>query len=94
MEENNNKIDIKLDINNENNNSNSGDNEENSSKVFSGNIRKKGKGLPMVGIKTSNFQSSKIDVAGKLDVDNIDVNNMKSANVGVNGVKLGERIIE
>lgn len=94
MEENNNKIDIKLDLNNEINNSNSGDNEENSSKVFSGNIRKKGKGLPMVGIKSSNFQSSKIDVAGKLDVDNIDVNNMKSANVGVNGVKLGERIIE
>ena len=93
MEEDN-KYDIKLNINNENNFSNSGDNEENSSKVISGNIRKKGKGLPMVGIKSSNFQSSKIDVAGKLDVDNIDVNNMKSANVGVNGVKLGERIIE
>ena len=48
----------------------------------------------MVGLKSSNFKSSKIDVAGKLDVNNIDVNNMKSANVGVNGVKLGERIIE
>ena len=93
MEEDN-KFGIKVNINNENNFSNSGDNEENSSKVFSGSIRKKGKGLPMVGIKNSNFQSSKIDVAGKLDVDNIDVNNMKSANVGVNGVKLGERIIE
>ena len=93
MEEDN-KFGIKVNINNENNFSNSGDNEENSSKVISGSIRKKGKGLPMVGIKNSNFQSSKIDVAGKLDVDNIDVNNMKSANVGVNGVKLGERIIE
>ena len=59
-----------------------------------GNIRKKGKGLPMVGIKTNNFKSSKIDVAGRLDADNIDVNNMKSANVGINGVKTGERIIE
>ena len=74
------------------------DNEEKNSKAFSGsergNSRKKGKGLPTVGLKSSNFKASKIDIAGKLDVDNIDVNNLKSANVGVNGVKLGERIIE
>lgn len=48
----------------------------------------------MVGVKSNNFKSSRIGIAGKLDVDNIDVNNLKSANVGVNGVKLGERIIE
>ena len=56
--------------------------------------RRKGKGLPLVGVKSNNFKSSKIDVAGKLNVENIDVDNLKSANVGVNGVKLGERIIE
>ena len=59
-----------------------------------GRLQRKGKGLPMVGIKTSNFQTSKIDVAGRLNVDDVNVDNLKSANVGVNGVKLGERIIE
>ena len=92
------KFGINLKFNmNENDEDGSNDENENNTKLKSserGNSKKRGKGLPMVGIKSSNFQSSKIDVAGKLDVDNIDVNNMKSANVGVNGVKLGERIIE
>ena len=92
-------INLKVDMNNNSDkeNSDSKDNKENTLKANpseKGNIIKKGKGLPKVGIKMSNFQSSKIDVAGKLNTDNIDVNNMKSANVGINGVKLGERIIE
>ena len=87
-------INLKFNVNE---NDEEGSNDENNTKVKNserGNFKKRGKGLPMVGIKTNNFKSSKIDVAGKLDIDNIDVNNMKSANVGVNGVKLGERIIE
>ena len=57
-------------------------------------INKKGKGLPIVGSKNSNFEPSKIDAAGKLEIENINVDNLKSANVGVNGQKMGERIIE
>ena len=55
---------------------------------------KKNKDLPLVGKKTNNFKSSKIEKAGKLYTNDIDVNNMKSANIGVNGVKIGDRIIE
>ena len=55
-------------------------------------MKKKGKGLPMVGVKSSNFEPSKIDTAGKFDADNINIDNLKSANVGVNGQKIGERI--
>ena len=55
---------------------------------------KKNKELPLVGKKTNDFKSSKIEKAGKLYTNDIDVNNMKSANVGVNGVKIGDRIIE
>ena len=92
-------INLKVDMNNntDKENSDSEDNKENTLKAKpseKGNIIKKGKGLPKVGTKNNNFQSSKIDVAGKLNTENIDVNNMKSANVGINGVKLGERIIE
>ena len=57
-------------------------------------IKKKGKGLPIVGAKNSNFEPSKIDAAGRLDVENINVENLKSANVGVNGQKIGERVVE
>ena len=57
-------------------------------------IYKKGKGLPIVGSKNSNFEPSKIDAAGKLEIENLNVDNLKSANVGVNGQKMGERIIE
>ena len=62
-----------------------GTNEENS---------KKSNNLPLVGSKNNDFKSSKIDYAGDLNTENIDVNNLKSANVGVNGVKMGDRIIE
>ena len=57
-----------------------------------GNNIKKSKGLPMVGPKSSNFEPSKVDVAGKFDVENVDTENLKSANVGVNGQKIGDRI--
>lgn len=46
----------------------------------------------MVGPKSSNFEPSKVDVAGKFDVENVDTENLKSANVGVNGQKIGDRI--
>ena len=59
-----------------------------------GGMKRKGKGLPTVGIKTSNFEPSKVDVAGKFESDYVNVNNLKSANVGINGQKVGERIIE
>ena len=91
---------ININISNKNNISKSGSLsiEESNSRVISGsergNFKRKNKGLPTVGNKSNNFTTSKIDVAGKLDVNNIDVNNMKSANVGINGVKIGERIIE
>ena len=58
-----------------------------------GNI-KRNKGLPLVGIKTSNFEPSKIDVAGKFDVGNVDIENLQTANVGINGQKIGDRINE
>ena len=92
-------INLKVDLCNNSNENNSGseDNKEINLKAEpskKGNILKKGKGLPKVGIKMNNFQTSKVDVGGKLNTDNIDVNNMKSVNVGINGVKLGERIIE
>ena len=64
------------------------------SKISSKGKSRKGRGLPTVGVKTSNFQTSKIDVAGRLNVDDVNVDNLKTANVGINGVKLGERIIE
>ena len=61
------------------------------SKVYA----KKGiKFLPKVGNKKEGFVSSKIDVGGKLDVNNIDVSNMKPADAGANGTKIGNRIIE
>ena len=96
------KIEINTNINNKNNISKSGEdtiyNEENNLKAefYSnrGNSKKKNKGLPTVGNKTNNFTTSKIDVAGRLNVDNVDVKNLKSANVGINGVKIGDRIIE
>ena len=89
------KYGINININNKKDDENSSNSKEekamNSEKLNS--VRKK-KGLPMVGIKNNNFKSSKIEVGGKLDVNNIDVDNLKTANVGVNGMKLGERIIE
>jgi hypothetical protein len=95
-----NNYNINININNEHNSDtlkNSLSDEENSSKRMLSSRRKKGKGLPSVGVKNTDFKSSKIDVAGRLDVggvDVVDINNMKAANVGINGVKLSERIIE
>lgn len=69
--------------------------EKNETKVLlNSSIKKKVKGLPMIGIKTNNFEASKVDIAGKFDAYNIDIENLKSNNVGVNGQKIGERIIE
>ena len=48
--------------------------------------------LPMVGIKDNNFISSKIAEAGKFDGDNINIDLTKTANVGINGQKVGDRI--
>ena len=37
-------------------------------------MKKKGKGLPLVGQKNNNFQPSKIENIGNLDVNNVNVN--------------------
>ena len=78
-------------ININNNGNNLASTEENNIRI-SQNARKKG--LPLVGNKNINFQLSKVDVGGKLDVDNVDISKMKSANVGINGEKMGDRIID
>ena len=49
--------------------------------------------LPMVGSKDNNFISSKIAEAGKFDGDNINIDLTKTANVGINGQKVGDRIV-
>ena len=69
---------------------------ETGSKAFSqrGTSKKKKKGLPLVGNKERKFEMSKIKIVGNLDVDSINLNNLRTANVGVNGVKIGDRIIE
>ena len=59
-----------------------------------GGIKKKGKGLPMVGPKNnSDFVSYKIDKAGDFDKEKVNVENLHSANVGVNGQKIGDRVM-
>ena len=51
--------------------------------------------MPLVGSKDKNFEMSKMDVIGKFDAGSIGSgNNIRSTNVGVNGVKIGDRIIE
>ena len=66
------------------------------SKVFSqrGTSKKKNRGLPLVGNKKRKFELSRIKNVGDLDVNGINYNGLKSINVGVNGVKIGDRIIE
>ncbi len=59
-----------------------------------GGLKKKGKGLPMVGIKYNNFEQSKVDVGGQFDTNNVNIDNLRSANIGIGGQKQGERIIE
>ena len=56
-------------------------------------IKRRGKPLPTVGDKTYNFHASKFGVAGNLNIDNINTDNLKAANVGINGQKIGEKII-
>ena len=48
--------------------------------------------LPTVGIKDNNFISSKIAEAGRFDGNNINIDLTKTANVGINGQKIGDRI--
>ena len=70
--------------------------EENNANFVSnqGNSKIKNKDLPLVGLKNNNFKTSKIGTVGNLNTENIDINNLKSASVGVNGIKIGDRIIE
>jgi len=93
-EENNNLFNVNINTNIENP---LGSLEENNSKIGQENkvyAKKRGIGLPKVGNKNMEFKASKIDVAGKMDVNNVDITNQKSANVGVNGAKIGSRIEE
>ena len=59
-----------------------------------GNYKKKNTELLPVGIKSNIFKSSKNEFLGNLNRENIDINNIKSTNVGVNGMKIGDRMIE
>ena len=59
-----------------------------------GNSKKKNKGLPLVGTKNIKFEKSKTEAVGDFDAANIKFNNLRSTNVGVNGNKIGDRIIE
>ena len=56
--------------------------------------KKKNKGLPLVGSKNNLFVVSKKGAVGDLNIDNIQLKNLKSSNVGVNGTKIADRIIE
>ena len=93
-EENNNLFKVNINTNLENP---LGSLEGNNSKIGQENkvyAKKNGIGLPKIGNKNMEFKASKIDVGGKLDVNNIDITNQKSANVGINGAKIGDRIEE
>ena len=56
------------------------------------NIKKKG--LPIVGSKNTNFKPSKKEEVGNLDVNSINIDNLKSSNVRINGSTMGDRIIK
>ena len=58
------------------------------------NTKAKNKNLPLVGEKTNIFISSKVEPINCINTNNIDINNLKSSNAGINGIKLGERIEE
>ena len=74
-------------------NMNFGQNNDNKISYQIGETKKKGKGLPLVGNKNDNFVSSKVDKAGNFDANNINIDNLQSANVGINGQKIGDRIV-
>ena len=54
----------------------------------------KKKGLPLVGSKNNYFELSKKEEGGHFDINALHLKNLKNSNVGVNGVKIGDRIIE
>ena len=58
------------------------------------NMKKKGISLPIVGSKNKNFELSKTEEVGQLDVNNINLDNLKSSNMRINGPIMGERIIK
>ena len=58
------------------------------------NFNMQSRGLPSVGIKANNFKPSRVESGGQFYTENVDVGNMMSANVGINGVKMNNRIIE
>ena len=60
--------------------------------IYKQNTKTKIKNLPLVGVKNDTFVSSKVEPINSLDVENFDVKKLKSTNVGINGIKLGERI--
>ena len=66
----------------------------NNNNVFNKQYNKKNNNLPLVCNKDSNFISSKVEPIKNVDEENVDINNLKSSNTGVNGIKLGNRIIE
>ena len=55
-------------------------------------IKAKKISLPTVSIKNENFVTSKVDEGENLNEINVNMNNLKSANVGINGQKTGERV--
>ena len=47
--------------------------------------------LPLVGVKNSNFVSSKVEPIK--NTENININNIKSPNSSVNGIKFGKKLL-
>ena len=62
--------------------------------IYNKNTKTKNKNLPLVGSKNYIFQSSKVEPIGNLNIENIDINNIKSSKIGINGSKIGGKIIE
>ena len=94
IDEENKGIDIDTNINNDLRISSQEDkNKENKNTLNNGAGIKRSIGkLPMVGKKDKDFISSKIAEAGKFDGGNINIDISKTANVGINGQKIGDRI--
>ena len=68
--------------------------EGNEGKINKTYINKRGNALPKVGNKETGFKASKVEKGGKFDTDNVNTELLKNVNVGVGGVKMGERIEE
>ena len=83
--------DFGININSNDNDNNYLKSSENNNGIY---MKRKMKVLPMVGNKSNEFKASKVDRAGNFDTDNINIDISKTANVGVNGQKIGERINE